>query len=464
MNKHIKPYHNFTLIFLIILVMTLSGCGGGGGGGTAGGGTGGDGGTPATTSDWSSNITQINQAIAADPDANWEAGETSVTQNYTPDECKVLCGAEPETYIPVEDRSDSKVVIPSSFSWTAKDDKNWMTPVRNQGNNGTCVAFSTVGVMEAMLNIQSGTPSSDTNFSEWYLWHNGKGTPPNPGGWNPISALGFLYNSGTVAESACYYSDIPNYTAPPDGTTIYKTTGYTLIDPNVTAVQTALLQGPLVTTMKVYKDFYAYKNQVAAGRTYKHVWGSEDGYHAISLVGWGRTTDVGNYLYWIFKNSWDTGWGNDGYFYVRNKDCPDMIYLGHCYSISGVTSTTPVTTRPIVTGFSASPENLPTTNPEGSSYSFSVSVSGGKPPYTVTWFMPSTGGTQQYKYGETITLQYSELNDNDAYSKHVPYTVRDSNGNSARYKKDDGTYSTSFDYFIGTNSHYTVPATFPSEP
>ncbi|MHC9545010.1 MAG: carboxypeptidase-like regulatory domain-containing protein [Vulcanimicrobiota bacterium] len=125
-----------------------------------------------------------------------------------------------------------------------------------------------------------------------------------------------------------------------------------------------------------------------------------------------------------------------------------------------ILETTP-TTRPIVTGFTASPQEL-TSPPEGS-YTFSVSVSGGKPPYTVTWFMPH-GSTQQYKYGETITLQYSELNDNDSYSKHVPYSVKDSNGNYAHYKKSDGTYSTSFEYFIGTNSHYTVPTTFPSEP
>lgn len=463
MTKKIISYYNSALVFMLIFILTLSGCGGGGDGGASGGGTGGNGGSSAATSGWSSTITEINQAIAADPDADWEAGETSVTQNYTPDQCKVLCGAEPETYIPVDDKSDSKA-LPESFSWTAKDGNNWMTPVRQQGLYGTCVAFSTIGVMEAMFNIQSGAPSSDTNFSEWYLWHNGNGIAPNPGGWNRPAALGFLYNNGTVAESACYYSDIPNYTPPPDGTTIYKITGYTLVDPTITAIKTALMSGPLTLSMTVYKDFFAYKKQAAVGKTYKHVWGDKQGGHAIVAVGWGYTTD--NELYWIFRNSWDTGFGNDGYFYIKDRDCDDyngMVALGNCFSISGVTSTTPVTTRPIVTGFSASPENLPA-NPSETSYTFSVSVSGGKPPYTVTWYMPSTGGTQQYKYGETITLQYSELNDNDAYSKHVPYTVKDSNGNSARYKKSDGTYSTSFDYFIGTDSHYTVPTTFPSEP
>ncbi|MGV8124807.1 MAG: C1 family peptidase [Candidatus Xenobiia bacterium LiM19] len=465
MTKQIISNYNFALVFMLIFIMTLSGCGGGGDGGASGGGTGGDGGSSATTSNWSSTITEINQAIAADPDADWVAGETSVTQNYTPDQCKVLCGAEPETSEPVivEDRSDSRE-LPERFEWNNIDDKNWMTPVRNQGAYSTCVSFATLGVMEAMFNIQNNTPSQDTNFSEWYLWANGKGVPPELEGWKSSSALSFLYNSGTVAESACYYSDIPNYTAPPDGATIYKITGYTLVDPTITAIKTALMKGPLVTRMTVFKDFYAYKKQAAVNSTYRHVWGDEDGGHAIILVGWAKNS-LGQ-LCWLFKNSWDTNWGNDGYFYVTMQDCNAfdcMVNLGCCYSISGVTSTTPVTTRPIVTGFTASPENLPV-DPEGSSYTFSVSVSGGKPPYTVTWFMPSTGGTQQYKYGETITLQYNELNDNDAYSKHVPYTVRDSNGNSARYKKSDGTYSTSFDYFIGKDSHYTVPTTFPSEP
>ena len=199
---------------MLIFIMTLSGCGGGGDGGASGGGTGGDGGSSAN---------HFKLVFKYYPDQSGYCRPTRMQTGWpekhlshriilrTRPRCYVVLNRK--TYIPVDDKSDSKA-LPESFSWTAKDGNNWMTPVRQQGLYGTCVAFSTIGVMEAMFNIQSGTPSSDTNFSEWYLWHNGNGIAPNPGGWNRPAALGFLYNSGTVAESACYYSDIPDYIAP----------------------------------------------------------------------------------------------------------------------------------------------------------------------------------------------------------------------------------------------------------
>jgi hypothetical protein len=40
--------------------------------------------------------------------------------------------------------------------------------------------------------------------------------------------------------------------------------------------------------------------------------------HAVELVGWGKGNagKYGNVEYWIVKNSWGTGWGEDGYFRI----------------------------------------------------------------------------------------------------------------------------------------------------
>ena len=40
------------------------------------------------------------------------------------------------------------------------------------------------------------------------------------------------------------------------------------------------------------------------------------GGHNIVLVGW--TYDENGKLFWLYKNSWGTDWGDDGYGYISN--------------------------------------------------------------------------------------------------------------------------------------------------
>lgn len=48
-------------------------------------------------------------------------------------------------------RSSSPYI--DNFDWRERHGKNWITPAKDQGNSGYCVAFATVGVAEAMVNL-----------------------------------------------------------------------------------------------------------------------------------------------------------------------------------------------------------------------------------------------------------------------------------------------------------------------
>ncbi|XP_032416853.1 cathepsin B [Xiphophorus hellerii] len=71
--------------------------------------------------------------------------------------------------------------------------------------------------------------------------------------------------------------------------------------------------GPVEGAFKVYSDFPSYKSGV-----YQHVSGSYVGGHAIKILGWGEENGV---PYWLCANSWNTDWGDNGYFKIlRGSD------------------------------------------------------------------------------------------------------------------------------------------------
>lgn len=66
--------------------------------------------------------------------------------------------------------------------------------------------------------------------------------------------------------------------------------------------------GPVEGAFTVYEDLINYKEGV-----YKHTQGKALGGHAIRILGWG--VDDGT-PYWLIANSWNTDWGNNGFFKI----------------------------------------------------------------------------------------------------------------------------------------------------
>ncbi|XP_047024316.1 cathepsin B-like [Helicoverpa zea] len=83
---------------------------------------------------------------------------------------------------------------------------------------------------------------------------------------------------------------------------------YTLL-PNEDQIKAELFMfGPVESTIVTYADFIHYKQGV-----YIHTEGPRSGVHSVKILGWGVE---GDQKYWLVANSWNSEWGDNGYFKI----------------------------------------------------------------------------------------------------------------------------------------------------
>ena len=205
---------------------------------------------------------------------------------------------------------------------------DFMSPVRNQGKCGSCVAFATAASYEGTLAVAAGTPRLDVNVSEQDLFANIGSC--DFGSW-PSSGMSQVTQEG-VPDEACSPYKSGRLGKDGDSTDACKDRAARLLRAtddssfsSPAAIKQALMTGPLQTTMTVYEDFMFYSSGV-----YKHVTGPQMGGHAITLVGYDDDAK-----YWIGKNSWGPSWGEAGYFRISYSDESGFGDDGYGFTVNG---------------------------------------------------------------------------------------------------------------------------------
>lgn len=198
--------------------------------------------------------------------------------------------------------------------WRSRDGQNWVSPILNQGNCGSCVAYAAVGTLETQMNISRAAPNLNNRYSTDALFACGGGRCSR--GWWPSSAASFLKNTG-VPDEACMPAtmsatgvDASCNAKCGDSASRSQKIANINTPSNMEAVKAALRRGPLVTTLDVYGDFIVYSSGV-----YKHTTGEYMGGHAVSIVGFDDTLQA-----WIIRNSWGPDWGDHGFAYMSYSD------------------------------------------------------------------------------------------------------------------------------------------------
>jgi len=209
----------------------------------------------------------------------------------------------------------ASIEIPESFSWTNYQGSNYLTPVKNQLNCGSCWAFATLGSLEGVIRAYYNNPHLNINLSEQDLV---SCSSAGDCGWGCADkAAKFIKNNGITTEECFPYtaSNSPCSRCSDWLQNKWSIAGYNDVPLNEEAIKKALItKGPLITYITVYSDFMAYQ-----GGIYSHVTGKRVGLgHLIVLVGYGSYDGK---TYWICKNSWGTAWGEAGYFKIFAGEC-----------------------------------------------------------------------------------------------------------------------------------------------
>lgn len=206
---------------------------------------------------------------------------------------------------------------------TAVDLRSLAMPVRDQGDIGACAGFSTAGCLEIITCFAKGERVS---LSPAYLYYNARkleGTLPQDSGAQLRDLMKVVTHAGDVPEQDWPFSDQTYNREPPglDNLALpFRAGAYHSLN-SLADMLSCLSSGyPFVLGMAVPQ---AMERFTAASCLLDLNLANEPilGGHAVCAVGYDLLHQV-----LIIRNSWGSGWGSGGYFYLDMRAVPRFVF------------------------------------------------------------------------------------------------------------------------------------------
>ncbi len=247
--------------------------------------------------------------------------------------------------------NDRDKAVPAAYDLRNVGDKSYVTSVKDQGDYGACWSFASVGALESNL-IKQGLATTSIDLSElhtaWYAYTkdpdsgsttyndgtNYTGTDKyNVGGWAQSAYALWGSAEGVQLDANAPYlkaADTGFFTETQRKESYYQIKeAFEIPKNNIEAVKNNIM-----TNGAMYLSFFVNWDCFNSNYStyYNPIYNSQNsppgsGGHAVLLVGWDNTYSASNFVInpgqngaWLCRNSWGTGVGNGGYFWISYKD------------------------------------------------------------------------------------------------------------------------------------------------
>jgi hypothetical protein len=229
--------------------------------------------------------------------------------------------------------------MPQKWDWTNVHGENWTTPIRDQEDLGTCWAFATNAVLEALVNLKYNE-KRDFDLSEQQLVSCIDGSGVHGG--SSFAALTYAYETDIVNEECMEYipsheymnecgmepseyspkrgeyehciSDFEKSTCPDKCSSPSDTVVIEKFWSECKTINVEVENGHVANERYVKLALLIY----GPGTIALPSW-----YHVMAIVGW-ETSDNGHTV-WKIKNSWGEDWGEEGYLRTNLFDEEKII-------------------------------------------------------------------------------------------------------------------------------------------
>jgi len=202
-------------------------------------------------------------------------------------------------------KSSGKVgALPTSFDWCGTDK---VTPVKNQGQCGSCWAFSCTETVESVWAVAGHTIPvlSEQQIVDCDTLDDGC-----DGGW-PYDAYKYLMTAGGQDTEASYpYTGV-------DGTCKFKKADiaasltswkYVTENKNETEMAEYVMSNSPISVCVDAETWQLYQNGVISANCGRSI------DHCVQITGWNVESSM---TAWHVRNSWGTDWGMNGYLWVK---------------------------------------------------------------------------------------------------------------------------------------------------